>query len=87
MGDDSARTPDEVIKPADVILALGWVLLLGGRWVVGSILNICSLVSIEQLRILDDSVLLPIYLIWLLFSVILVTLKILAARDSSKKGN
>ena len=87
MADHESITIDNGIKPANAVLALGWVLLIGGRWVIGFMLNMLSLVNLDQLTQFDDSILLPLYLVWLLITVAFITTSIFNERRGSKTGN
>jgi hypothetical protein len=68
--------PDVLPSWANPLLALLWIALLGGRWVVLSFLAAVGLLVPAQVVRLDESVLLPLYLILLVITVVVTALRV-----------
>ncbi|MDE2126702.1 MAG: hypothetical protein KGJ62_08940 [Armatimonadetes bacterium] len=66
---------------ARLVLATGWILLLGGRWCLAPALLGSRLLNAVELRKLDDGVLLMAYLALLLATVIVLALSWLRRRE------
>ena len=76
----SANDDSDVLPPpVNRILALLWILLLGGRWIVGTWLLAAGVVKREQIASWDDGILLPCYLILLVVTVVVVALRAVRA--------
>ena len=63
------------IPPASLALALSWVALLGGRWILGQPLLWLGLVSLQGLADLDRTVLQPLYVVLLAATLLTVGLR------------
>ena len=70
--------PDVLPPPVNRILALLWILLLGGRWIVGTWLLAAGVLKEEQLAVWDVA-LLRLYLVLLVVTLVVVALRIVRA--------
>ena len=69
--------PAEVLPTfANVLMATAWVLLLGGRWVVGPFAVSAGWLSSDQLSQLDAGILLRIYLLLFTVTALVVALRV-----------
>lgn len=76
----SANADSDVLPPpVNRILALLWILLLGGRWIVGTWLLAAGVVKREQIAGWDDGILLLCYLILLVVTLVVVALRAVRA--------
>ena len=80
----SANADSDVLPPpVNRILALLWILLLGGRWIVVTWLLAAGVLTREQVAGWDEGVLLRCYLILLAITLVVVALRsVRAARPS-----
>lgn len=88
MEENDAKIP-VFAAPGSEALALLWIVLIGGRWLVMPLFQAAGLIAPQQLRALD-SILLEIYLILLAFTILkwsLNTVRRLESAKSCKEDN
>ena len=86
MSEVETEPADQIVSTQDGIMALIFVVLFGGRWAFGTLATWIGLIRQEQLTALDERYFLPFYLILVVISVILLTLRALRKHAASPTG-
>jgi hypothetical protein len=87
MPDPENDAPDVLPETATRLLAVGWILLFGGRWIGVTLLLAAGLLSADQAADLDRGLLLWCYLVLLVITLIVVILRALrGARPAVSSG-
>jgi hypothetical protein len=71
-----SRSSDVLPAWANQILGLLWVLLFGGRWIVVPMLWWNGFMTPEQIAVLDENVLLRVYLVLFTVTILVVALRL-----------
>ncbi|HZT43537.1 MAG TPA: hypothetical protein VFA07_15340 [Chthonomonadaceae bacterium] len=75
-----ANTDSDVLPPpVNRILALLWILLFGGRWIIVTWLLAAGVLKREQVAAWDDGILLRCYLILLVITLVVAALRAVRA--------
>ncbi len=79
MPDPANAAPDVLPPPVNRILALLWILLLGGRWIVVTWLLAAGALKRDEVAAWDDGILLRCYLTLLAVTLVVVALRAVRA--------
>lgn len=79
------NTEREVLsRGGDAILASLWILLFGGRWIIGTLLIAAGIVNFDQLSDWDDGIGIHLYHVMLIATVVILALRAIRSRSGSQ---
>lgn len=73
---DTEEQPDVLPAWANTVMASGWILLFGGRWLLVPLVQAAGLVSPDQVAEWDANLLTKVYLILLSITCIVLALRV-----------
>lgn len=86
MSASAGKDPGAVLPPMfSDLIRLAWLLLLGGRWLLGYPLLYARVITLDQLVDLDTHILYRLYLLLLAVTIVVGALQVMRNRRSAPK--